>query len=239
LRKNLLMYSMIVLLIILSACGNSDDDIHFLEVDFIVPETAEVGETVELKAIVTYGDESVTDADEVVFEVWEKNDRDNGEMLDAINHEDGTYTIELSFDHDGIFEMYAHTTARDMHTMPLKEIVVGAGGEYEDDEEPMFHTEGFEIHFVDLEDLTAGDSANLVSHIQIHDEPLESATVRYEIWPDDSADDKDWVDASETAAGEYTAEYTFENATTYHIQIHVEDDDELHEHMTVEVEIAQ
>src|SRR5690625_3518835 len=226
-----------LLISLLVACG--DDELHILEVDFVVPETAEVGETIELKAIVTYGDESVTDADEVVFEVWEKNDRDNGDMLDAINHEDGTYTVELSFDHDGIFEMYAHTTAREMHTMPLKEIVVGAGGEYEDEAETMFHTEGFELHFVDLEHPKVGDTVELVSHIQIHDEPLESAKVRYEIWADDAEDNKDWIDASENIAGEYSATYTFDHATTYHIQVHVEDDVELHEHDVYDVEVTK
>lgn len=239
LRKILLIFSTIVLLVILAACGNNDDELPFLEVDFIVPDSVDVDETIELKAIVTYGDESVTDADEVVFEVWEKNDRDNGDMLDAINHEDGTYTVEVSFDHDGIFEMYAHTTARDMHTMPLKEIVVGAGGEYEDDEETVFHTEGFELHFVELEDITAGESADLVSHIQIHDEPLESAKVRYEIWSDEMGDNRDWVDASENVAGEYSATYSFESVSTYHIQVHVEDDADLHEHVVYDVEITQ
>ncbi|HLR75520.1 MAG TPA: FixH family protein, partial [Virgibacillus sp.] len=69
-RKTLLIVFATLLLSILAAC--SEDELSILEVDFEVPETVNVGETVELKATVTYGDEMVADADEVVFEVWEK-----------------------------------------------------------------------------------------------------------------------------------------------------------------------
>src|SRR5690625_2896723 len=106
---------LIVIFSTLVACGgddenDGDDELAVLEVEFEPPETVDVGESVELEAIVTYGDEKVTDAKEVEFEVWEKGDRDNGDWIDADNHEDGTYTTEITFDHDGIFEMYAHTT---------------------------------------------------------------------------------------------------------------------------------
>lgn len=132
--KRIGLFAVAITIMLLSACGGNDaDELLMLEVDFPVPEEADVGEMVELKAIVTYGDESVTDADEVVFEVWEKGKKDESEKIDAKNHEDGTYTAEYTFDHDGIFEMYAHTTARDLHTMPKKEIVIGEGGDYEDE----------------------------------------------------------------------------------------------------------
>ncbi|HLS20665.1 MAG TPA: FixH family protein [Bacillota bacterium] len=237
-RKTLLTMTVTLLISLLVACG--DDELHILEVDFVVPETAEVGETIELKAIVSYGDEAVTDADEVVFEVWEKNDRDNGEMIDAVNHEDGTYTTEVTFDYDGIFEMYAHTTAREMHTMPLKEIVVGEGGEYADDEEEtVFHTEGFDMHFVELDDAKVDEDSELIVHLQINEEPLEDAKVRYEIWNDDMGDDREWVDASESSTGEYVGNYTFETAVTYYVQVHVEDDEDLHEHDVYEINVKQ
>lgn len=241
LRKIISVVSLVLLVFIVTACGDdSDDELHVLEVDFIVPESVDVNETMELKAVVTYGDDYVTDADEVVFEVWEKNDRDNGEMIDAHNHEDGTYTAEVTFEHDGIFEMYAHTTARDMHTMPKKEVIVGEGGEYDDaDEENVFHTEGFELHFVELDDPTIDESYNLVTHIQMNEEPLENVDVSYEIWNDDMGDDREWVDAEETVAGEYEATFTFTDATTYHIQIHVQDEDELHEHAQYDININE
>lgn len=127
-----------IALVILAACGNNDDTNNYLdglvvlEVGFDVPETLEVGETLVLEAVVTYGDEIVDDADEVVFEVWEKGKQDESDRIDSKNNGDGTYTAEVTFDEDGIYEMYAHTTARAMHTMPKREVIVGEGGDYED-----------------------------------------------------------------------------------------------------------
>ena len=171
-RKTLLIVFATLLLSILAACG--EDELSILEVDFEVPETIDVGETVELKATVTYGDEMVADADEVVFEVWEKGKRDDGHMIDADNHEDGTYTTEVTFDHDGIFEMYAHTTAHDMHTMPKKEIVVGEGGDYDDvDGDNGYQTEGFDLHFMEPENTIIGEEIELVVHLMMEDDELE------------------------------------------------------------------
>src|SRR5699024_12180219 len=90
----------------ISACsGNNDapddsDELASLDVDFQLPESADLEETVELKAIVTYGDEKVTDA-EVEFEYWEKGDEENSTRIEAENNEDGTYTEDVSFDRDG------------------------------------------------------------------------------------------------------------------------------------------
>ncbi len=109
------------------ACGGEDtdsaDDFIIPEVEFIVPDTAEVGDSVELQAIVTYDDEVVTDAN-VVFEIWEIEDeeQENSVKFDAENNGDGTYTIEYTFEEAGTYEMYAHTDAKDMHVMPKEQI---------------------------------------------------------------------------------------------------------------------
>src|SRR5699024_12157386 len=95
-----------------------------------------------LEAYVTYGDEAVPDADEVDFEIWEMCDKDNSEHETPTNNDDGTYTLEYTFEEDGIYEVYAHTTAHDMHTMPKKEIKVGEGGENDCEEEEDDHKIG-------------------------------------------------------------------------------------------------
>ena len=118
--------------------------------------------------------------------------------------------------------------------MPLKEVVVGDGGEYEEQAgEDHNHTEGFSMHFM-APKLTAEQEVVLVVHIQLDNEPLENLKVRYEIW-NDLSEKHDWVDAVEIKAGEYTADYTFNEASTYHVQIHVQDENELHEHETFEL----
>lgn len=221
------------MIISLAACGNKEEEVHFLEVDFDIPENVEVGETVELKAIVTLNEKPVKDAQEVLFEVWEKNDRDHAEFHDGRNNDDGTYTYEISFDHDGIFELYAHTTARDQHVMPLKEIVVGEGGEYEDEDDSAYHTEGFDLHFVEPENPQTNQEVTLTSHVMIDEEHLADAKVRYEIWHEDDEENRDWIDAEESN-NEYSSAYTFEKDGSYHIQVHIEKD-ELHEHNTYEL----
>src|SRR5690625_6516137 len=109
-KRNIWMLLLGSILITLTACGNDDttdsdapaeEELHELIVDFDVPETADVDETIELKATVTYGDEDVTDA-EVVFEYWEQGNEEDSTNVDAVNNEDGTYTAEVSFDDDEI-----------------------------------------------------------------------------------------------------------------------------------------
>ena len=65
-------------------------------------------------------------------------------------------------------------------------------------------------------------------------EPFENLRVRYEIWSDLS-EDHEWVNVEETKPGEYTANHIFGEAGTYHVQIHVEDKGELHEHEEHEI----
>lgn len=134
--RNKTIILMLVLLIgSLAACSNGGEDgteedtdeLKMLEVEFQLPEKADTGEVVELKAIVTYGDEKVDDADEVEFEYWLKGNEEDTTKVESNNNGDGTYTAEVSFESDGVYEIYAHTTARDLHTMPKKSITVGEG----------------------------------------------------------------------------------------------------------------
>lgn len=114
-QKKIGMLLLIIGLLVFSACNSNSDnadkkteteteELASLEVEFEVPETADVDEEIPLKAVVTYGDEKVEDADEVMFEFWEKGHEDDSTKVEAKNNGDGTYTIETTFDHDGIFE---------------------------------------------------------------------------------------------------------------------------------------
>ena len=96
-----------------------------VEVAFLTPTELEVGMEIELSAQVTQGDDYVDDANEVMFEVWESGMRDKGEMVDGQLTKDGIYTASYTFEHDGVYYMFAHTTARGMHTMPKQKMIVG------------------------------------------------------------------------------------------------------------------
>lgn len=94
-------------------------------VDILTPEEVEVNETVELAAHITQNKENVNDAESVEFEVWESGYRDDGQMIDGELDADGVYKADFTFDHDGVYYMYAHTTARGLHVMPKQQIIVG------------------------------------------------------------------------------------------------------------------
>ena len=103
---------------------HSDHDVAGLEVDFPLPEQASVGETVELKAIVTSNGEPILDAEEVDFEYWNVEDEDNTTHILGEHTENGEYVAEVTFTEPGTYEIYAHTTANGLHTMPKKSIEV-------------------------------------------------------------------------------------------------------------------
>ena len=236
----------ILMLGFLVACAEvteeTADELAVLEVEFNVPESADPGEAVELEAIVTYGEEIVEDADEVLFEYWLKGNEDDSTKVEGEHTDNGSYVAEVTFDEDGVYEMYAHTTAEGLHTMPLASITVGEGGEAvheEGHEEHGAHAEGFQLHFLEPEAITVKEETDLVVHLQLDEDAFENANVRYEIAPEGSPENTAWVDVEETAAGEYSAAHTFDEAGSYSIVIHVEDDADLHEHEEYVVEVVE
>lgn len=236
-----------IALISLAACGNDaksqDDEVPaILEVQLDVAEHVEVDEKTNLKAVVTQGDEEVADADEVQFEIWEEGKKEESRMIDAVNNQDGTYEAETTFDHDGNFTVQVHVTARGMHNMPKQTVTVGEGAAEEShdhgEQEHGEHAEGFSMHFMEPENVKKGDETELIVHIQNKEEPLKDARVRYEIWKED-AENHEWLDAEEGAAGEYSSLFTFEETGDYHIIIHVQDDKDLHEHEEHQIAVKE
>lgn len=132
-----LLISLAVIAGVLAGCNNADtsktDDATShnegtsveVKVDIQTPEKVDVGKDVDLMAHVTQGGKNVDDADEVKFEVWESGNRDNGQMLDGKFDKEGIYKATTKFDHDGVYYMYAHTTAHGLHTMPKQKVVAG------------------------------------------------------------------------------------------------------------------
>lgn len=233
-----------LMVLVLAACGNegnetTEDDIpEPLDVMLEVQETADVNETVLFKASVTQGDEKIKDADEVEFEVWEEGKKEDSEMIEAKNNNDGTYEAEKSFDANGVYTVQVHVTARGLHTMPKKSVTVGKGtaaeiGDHHHDghgEQGHHHNEGFGMHFMNPEGPAAGKQTDLMVHLQQEDHPMEHARVRFEIWNDELSDKHEFVDADETKPGEYRGKHHFERPGKYKIQVHVEDDKGLREH---------
>ncbi|MBM6618157.1 FixH family protein [Bacillus suaedaesalsae] len=94
-----------------------------IDVEIQIPDNVKAGEEVMLTALVTQGDEKVEDASEVVFEV-RASGQDKGEMIKASHEGDGVYSVKSTFENEATYIVVAHVTARDMHNMPSKEVVV-------------------------------------------------------------------------------------------------------------------
>lgn len=148
------------MLIILSAChGNepsesnhnqqSSHDHHQeknvstepLKVEILTPDKLPVNQESILEAQLTQGDERVNDAQEVQFEVWQENRKKQSEMINAKREKDGIYIAKKTFQEDGVYYVQAHATARGMHVMPVKKIVVGDGAKDSDKDSPSHEQE--------------------------------------------------------------------------------------------------
>lgn len=95
------------------------------EVEILTPKEVAINETIDLAAQVIQGGKKVDDA-VVQFEVWESGKRDQGQMIDGKLEKDGVYKATTKFDHDGVYYMYAHTTANGVHSMPKQQITAGS-----------------------------------------------------------------------------------------------------------------
>lgn len=232
----------ILLVLLMGACSNNEDQQtktsdevpEMVEVDLTVPTEAEVGKEVVFTAVVTQGDELVDDANEVKFEVMNVT-LGTKEIIEATLNEDKHYSIPYTFETNGTYDITSHVTARDMHTMPTKQVVV-TGGE-ESTEEAESHSHG-ESHHDDQKvtiefsegSTTVGEAISLETNVSIGDVPLEGARVQYDISRSDVAHHT-WLEAPEVEAGVYQVEYTFTESGSYEIEVHVTKGEDIHDHV--------
>lgn len=259
-KKRHLAISTALIALLATGCAQNDEDTNAttdeevplvpISVELTVPEKGEAGETIQLSAAVTQGDEKVTDANDVEYEIWEEGKKEESWMVKSEQKTDGVYEAEAKFDHNGLYHVQVHVTARDMHTMPMKEIAIGGGtakaeaatvteGHHEGSNDGPHATEGFSMHFMDPENVKVNEPAMMMVHLQQKENPLEKARVRLEIVVNDKRDEAQWIDLAEDKAGQYTGEVTFETAGTANITVHVEGDEGLHEHETHEIKISE
>jgi hypothetical protein len=123
---------LIFLVFILSACSSQEEQsIQSNQVPKLVkvevklnPEEAKAKQEVEIQAIVTQDNEPVEDADDVKFEIWKEGDEQH-ETIEASHTGNGVYAINKTFLKEGIYNIIAHTNARDLHTMPKVQVTIG------------------------------------------------------------------------------------------------------------------
>lgn len=235
-------------ILLLAGCGaNSQKDNGtdaelpaIIEADLALPEKAEIAEEVPFAVTVKQGEEFVEDAREVKFEIWKDGAKDSSTLVEAKHEEKGKYAASYSFPENGLYHVQSHVTARDMHTMPTKQIQVGQvkedhHGDHEESADHEHHHGDVSIHLQTPEIVKANEQAELAVHLQKENEPLVKAHVRLEIFQKGS--NPEWVDMTEGTNGEYKADYTFPASGDYFVRVHVENDEGLHEHTEVEISV--
>ncbi|WP_408010439.1 FixH family protein [Pseudalkalibacillus sp. A8] len=125
---------LMVLILTVTACSDQEEhsdhaekkdiSVEALKVDLQGPDTLRKDEVGHFEAIVTQGNEKVDDADEVEFEIWKDGSKKESTLMEAQNEGDGVYSVEHTFEEEGEYIIQSHVTARDMHTMPTKKVIV-------------------------------------------------------------------------------------------------------------------
>ncbi|KON86423.1 hypothetical protein AF332_06030 [Sporosarcina globispora] len=250
-----ILFSIMAGFLVLSGCSQSEEEKpakndevpQIIEAVIQVPETLNPGEEAQLAVTVRQGDEAVTDADEVKFEIWKEGQKENSEMAEAKHDSEGKYTADHTFAEEGLYYVQSHVTARSQHTMPMVSVQVGEvkaedtehGHEQEKNghEEGNSHSHGGEVSI----ELQAPDQPHLNEQtalsviLEKEGEPLKEAKVKLEISLNGAT--PQWVNMSENETGKYTADHQFKEAGTYIITTHVEKGDDIHEHTETELTV--
>ncbi|NEU32608.1 hypothetical protein GN156_17950 [bacterium LRH843] len=227
--------------LMLAACGktgedqpgeNIVDEMTPIEVELDVPETADVNEEVMLKTTVTHGDDIVTDANEVVYEIWLEGQKEQGEMIEAVSQEENVYLLPHSFEEAGLYNVQTHVTARSMHRMPTAQIRVGDVEEevqvHEGDGEHAHHE-----HSVAVVDAKVEDN-RIAIHVELDGTAYTGGEVTLEMWQE--GDEKhQWVDVTEVGDGEFEVQNIEDFSGTYSVVVHITDE-HVHEHVEVSLE---
>jgi len=126
------LFTLIAVPALLVGCGEKEEpatssaleEPQMLEVEILTPKEVAINAPIELAAHVIQGEKNIDDAI-VEFEVLESGKRDEGQMLEGTLEKDGVYKAQTTFDHDGVYFMFAHTTANGIHNMPKQQITAG------------------------------------------------------------------------------------------------------------------
>ncbi|MDQ0206520.1 FixH family protein [Alkalicoccobacillus murimartini] len=131
-KKALLVFSFVALFMIAScAIGQNQSDqrqldtLDSLQADLSAPSETALHEMITLSVRVTFGDEAVTDAKDVDFEIWRNGERDSGSTIAAETSGSGVYTVETSFKEDGIYHVQAHVSLEDNDITSSQRVIAG------------------------------------------------------------------------------------------------------------------
>jgi len=204
-----------------------------IDVIIVTPDKIDPNKEVEIKAEVTQGKDKVDDAKEVKFEIW-KNGTENHTMTPGKNEGKGVYSAAYTFKESGTYSITSHVTARDMHSMPTKQVTVGmtSGEEAEHHDDHDHHSDtGISIVLEGNKVFPLNKEVTMTALIKQKDVPLTGANITFEVWRGEEQK-HEWVDAKELGDGKYSINKTFSSTGMFHVQVHVKKG-ELHEHNVI------
>jgi hypothetical protein len=122
----------ILLIFLLGACGHeghkNTEEVNFLdpiEVELTSKTELAVNEEIHTQALITQNNVEVSDANEVIFEIWQHGKPDTYRSVEAVNAGDGIYEVTWVAHEEGVYYVFYHVTARGMHRMEKHQFVVG------------------------------------------------------------------------------------------------------------------
>lgn len=132
--KRTLLPAFCTLILLLGGCGKQDQHANHASVGVteaiqveltVIPGEVKVGEDIRFEAKVTYQNQPVDDAKEVMFELGRTDGSTDEHVMETVlSSGDGLYVWETTLDEAGEYEVTSHVTAKDQHSMPSETFVV-------------------------------------------------------------------------------------------------------------------
>ncbi|GAF23181.1 hypothetical protein JCM19047_2980 [Bacillus sp. JCM 19047] len=125
-----LLFTIISMTVFLSACSFTSNNpeaytaFQPLQVRVELPDSISEGGKQTIYASVSQGEEEITDAELVRFEVW-SNNHEQHEYVTATAEGNGIYAVEVDFNQEGLYFAKAFTQVGDLYAMPTKRFAVG------------------------------------------------------------------------------------------------------------------
>lgn len=229
----------------LAACNSNTNtandtkkEVAPLKATLTVPETAKVGDKIELKVDVTQDGKAVTTAKDVAFEV--KNNDTNSDKMITAKVQDDAYVASYDVNDAGKYKITAHISAKDGgHAMPNADMTVSndATSSHNDHQstsesatEQHHHHRDVAITYNHKHTVAKDKAINLSVTIKHDGKALTGADIHYQVVPQFKGGQPTWITLKETSKGTYEGKHTFTQAGKYQLKLHVENNEGLHDH---------